>query len=435
MSSPGPPSKSPTTTSSARPSPATSRACSGSCRRSTTTATCTRACTRAGTACRARPTTPRATSSAGSCAPCTSGRSSGSRRRTGSSSCHASSSLCSSGTRGTPRRSSPSRGATRRSGSSRAACRTSRSRGPRSTGASRSPGTTRHVFYVWYDALVNYITAIGYGEDPERFSKWWPAVAPPARQGHHPLPLRVVAGDVHGGRDRPAGPLHRARVAARRRREDVQDPAQPDRPGRARRRHRRRRPPLPPGARCRARARTATSPTRASSPGTTRISPTTSATCWPVSRRSSASKCEGTGPAPRPAAPGVRLSEVAAEAVAAWREAWARLPATTPSRRRGGSSGRPTASSRPPSRGRCPRAKPSTASSATPSRRCGSWPCSSRRSCPPPRPSSGGGSGWPAGRTSRGRRGEDGSLEWGGYPGGLPVTKGAPLFPRRTVDS
>ncbi len=30
---------------------------------------------------------------------------------------------------------------------------------------------------------------------------------------------------------------------------------------------------------------------------------------------------------------------------------------------------------------------------------------------------------------------QDGSLEWGGYPGGLPVTKGAALFPRRTVDS
>jgi len=24
-----------------------------------------------------------------------------------------------------------------------------------------------------------------------------------------------------------------------------------------------------------------------------------------------------------------------------------------------------------------------------------------------------------------------GSLEWGGYPGGLPVEKGLPLFPRR----
>ncbi len=38
------------------------------------------------------------------------------------------------------------------------------------------PWDPAHVFYVWYDALVNYATAIGYGEDPERFERWWPAV-------------------------------------------------------------------------------------------------------------------------------------------------------------------------------------------------------------------------------------------------------------------
>jgi methionyl-tRNA synthetase len=38
------------------------------------------------------------------------------------------------------------------------------------------PWDEGHVFYVWYDALVNYISAIGYGSDPERFEKWWPAV-------------------------------------------------------------------------------------------------------------------------------------------------------------------------------------------------------------------------------------------------------------------
>ena len=31
------------------------------------------------------------------------------------------------------------------------------------------------VAYVWFDALPNYITAVGYGEDDERFAKWWPA--------------------------------------------------------------------------------------------------------------------------------------------------------------------------------------------------------------------------------------------------------------------
>jgi methionyl-tRNA synthetase len=31
------------------------------------------------------------------------------------------------------------------------------------------------VVYVWFDALINYITAVGYGADPERLAKWWPA--------------------------------------------------------------------------------------------------------------------------------------------------------------------------------------------------------------------------------------------------------------------
>jgi hypothetical protein len=34
-----------------------------------------------------------------------------------------------------------------------------------------------------------------------------------------------------------------------------------------------------------------------------------------------------------------------------------------------------------------------------------------------------------------GAAGENGSLGWGGYPGNLIVIKGAPLFPRRTVES
>ncbi|MGH9092095.1 MAG: methionine--tRNA ligase [Acidimicrobiales bacterium] len=37
------------------------------------------------------------------------------------------------------------------------------------------PWDEGHVFYVWYDALVNYLTAVGYGEDEARFARWWPA--------------------------------------------------------------------------------------------------------------------------------------------------------------------------------------------------------------------------------------------------------------------
>jgi methionyl-tRNA synthetase len=38
------------------------------------------------------------------------------------------------------------------------------------------PWDDQHVFYVWYDALINYVTAIGYGDDPQRFEQWWPSV-------------------------------------------------------------------------------------------------------------------------------------------------------------------------------------------------------------------------------------------------------------------
>jgi methionyl-tRNA synthetase len=47
------------------------------------------------------------------------------------------------------------------------------------------PWDPRHVFYVWYDALINYVTAIGYGDDEERFSTWWPAV-------HHLLAKDII---------------------------------------------------------------------------------------------------------------------------------------------------------------------------------------------------------------------------------------------------
>ena len=37
------------------------------------------------------------------------------------------------------------------------------------------PQDPRHIAYVWVDALTNYITACGYLQDPERFSRYWPA--------------------------------------------------------------------------------------------------------------------------------------------------------------------------------------------------------------------------------------------------------------------
>jgi methionyl-tRNA synthetase len=47
------------------------------------------------------------------------------------------------------------------------------------------PWAEGHVFYVWYDALINYATAIGYGVDDERFNAWWPAV-------HHLIGKEII---------------------------------------------------------------------------------------------------------------------------------------------------------------------------------------------------------------------------------------------------
>lgn len=47
------------------------------------------------------------------------------------------------------------------------------------------PWDEGHVFYVWYDALINYLTAIGYGEDMERCETWWPAV-------HHLIGKEII---------------------------------------------------------------------------------------------------------------------------------------------------------------------------------------------------------------------------------------------------
>jgi methionyl-tRNA synthetase len=37
------------------------------------------------------------------------------------------------------------------------------------------PMDESEVIYVWFDALTNYVTGVGYGHDEERFERWWPA--------------------------------------------------------------------------------------------------------------------------------------------------------------------------------------------------------------------------------------------------------------------
>jgi methionyl-tRNA synthetase len=45
-----------------------------------------------------------------------------------------------------------------------------------STGVSKLPFDKTHVTYVWFEALLNYITATGWGSNEETFARRWPAV-------------------------------------------------------------------------------------------------------------------------------------------------------------------------------------------------------------------------------------------------------------------
>jgi methionyl-tRNA synthetase len=37
------------------------------------------------------------------------------------------------------------------------------------------PIDKKQAIYVWFDALINYLTGVGYGKDEKKFAKWWPA--------------------------------------------------------------------------------------------------------------------------------------------------------------------------------------------------------------------------------------------------------------------
>lgn len=37
------------------------------------------------------------------------------------------------------------------------------------------PSSPEHVVYVWFDALVNYVSGVGYSKDIKQFSRFWPA--------------------------------------------------------------------------------------------------------------------------------------------------------------------------------------------------------------------------------------------------------------------
>jgi methionyl-tRNA synthetase len=39
------------------------------------------------------------------------------------------------------------------------------------------PGDPQHIIYVWFDALTNYLTAVGFPDDEQQFAHYWPADA------------------------------------------------------------------------------------------------------------------------------------------------------------------------------------------------------------------------------------------------------------------
>ncbi|MBU6496589.1 MAG: methionine--tRNA ligase [Acidobacteria bacterium] len=47
------------------------------------------------------------------------------------------------------------------------------------------PWDPGHVFYVWYDALINYLTAIGYGREDDEVAEWWPS-------SHHLIGKEII---------------------------------------------------------------------------------------------------------------------------------------------------------------------------------------------------------------------------------------------------
>ena len=184
------------------------------------------------------------------------------------------------------------------------------------------PWDPNHVFYVWYDALINYATAVGYGEDEARFETWWPVV-------HHLIGKDILrfhcvywpALCMAAGID-PPHRISRPRVPAGGRGKNVQDGLQPDSP----------RPTWCPRSASTASVTTscgtsssapmASSPTRAWSPAITPTWPTTWATFWPGSAPSSSKSAAASARRPGPTA---RLAELAAEVYEAAADAWARV--------------------------------------------------------------------------------------------------------------
>jgi methionyl-tRNA synthetase len=292
------------------------------------------------------------------------------------------------------------------------------------------PWDSAHVVYVWYDALINYITAIGYGEDPGRFADWWPSV-------HHLLGKDIIrfhcvwwpAMCLAAGIEPPAhfivhGWLLVGGEKMSKTKLNQIDPVElaHDVGVDALRYHLVREVTLGADGDFTYEGLIA----RYNADLANNLGNLLARVAAVV-----ASKCGGIGPAPRAAGPDVRLSEVAAEVVTAWREAWSgfaghealeatwrlvraangELEAAEPWKLEPGEAVEAVLGDALEAL----RIVAVLVSPVMPSAAGELW----RRiglAGRPDEPASGG---------------EAGDLRWGVYPGGRSVTKGEPLFPRR----
>ena len=85
------------------------------------------------------------------------------------------------------------------------------------------PWDPKHVCYVWFDALTNYITAAGYADDARAVRADVAGEHPLDRQGHPAAARDLLAGDADGRQRRAAHAGLGPRLPDGRRQEDVQD--------------------------------------------------------------------------------------------------------------------------------------------------------------------------------------------------------------------
>ena len=297
------------------------------------------------------------------------------------------------------------------------------------------PWDDEHVFYVWYDALINYLTAIGYGRDDDEVDKWWP-------HSHHIIGKEIIrfhcvwwpamcmaAGigpvshvQVHGWLLLGGQKLSKTMAAEGAvRLTDIAPIELTNEFG------------VDPLRYYLLRETALGNDGDFSHEGILARYNTDLANNLGnlVARVTTvvATKCDGVAPSPREDSP---LRAPAEVAVAETRDGVERLRA--PERARGDvgrSSARRTRTSNNWRRGRWSRVTNSTPSWATPSRRSGSWRSSPRRRCPRSVRRSG------VASDSIGSPSDEvfaTSTTWGQYRSDATITKGEPLFPRMKSD-